>query len=170
MAGVLRIAIEESAETLKTLLDKQHDAVSRSKVQVLWWLKTGAVTRVNHLADLSGYHRTTVSRWLSEYRQGGLEVLLAVHPKPGRTPKIRGEIRARLERELQDPEGFGSYKDVQQWLQAVCGVNVAYKTVHGTVRYRLKAKLKRPRPRSEKQAPGAVEAFKKTLDTLSMEL
>ncbi|MBD1916454.1 helix-turn-helix domain-containing protein [Phormidium sp. FACHB-322] len=72
MAGVLRIAIEESAETLKTLLDKQHAAVSRSKVQVLWWLKTGVVTSVNHLAQLSGYHRTTVSRWLSEYRQGGL--------------------------------------------------------------------------------------------------
>lgn len=170
MAGMLRITIEESAETLKTLLDKQHDAISRSKVQVLWWLKTGAVTSVNHLAHLSGYHRTTVSRWLSEYRQGGLEVLLAVHPKPGRTPKIRGEIRARLERELQDPEGFGSYKEVQQWLQGVCGLNVAYKTVHGTVRYRLKAKLKRPRPRSEKQAPGAVEAFKKTLDASLLEL
>ncbi|MBD1916453.1 winged helix-turn-helix domain-containing protein [Phormidium sp. FACHB-322] len=74
-----------------------------------------------------------------------------------------------MEPELQDPEGFGSYKEVQQWLQTVCGVNVAYKTVHGTVHYRLKAKLKRPRPRSEKQAPGAVEAFKRTLDASSLE-
>ncbi|MBD2110062.1 helix-turn-helix domain-containing protein [Nodosilinea sp. FACHB-13] len=164
MAGVLRIGVEESVETLKTLLDEQRDAVSRSKVQVLWWIKTGQLSSVNALAQMSGYHRTTVSRWLSAYRQGGLEVLLAVQPKPGRPPKIRGAIRQRLERELQDPEGFGSYKEVQHWLQAVCGVKVAYKTVHGTVRYRLKAKLKRPRPVSPKQAPGAVEAFKKTLD------
>lgn len=169
MSGVLKITIEESAETLKTLLDKQRDAVSRSKVQVLWWLKIGEVTSVNKLAQVSGYHRTTVSRWLSQYRQGGLEALLAVHPKPGRTPKIRGEIRERLEKELQDPEGFGSYKEVQQWLQGVCGVKAAYKTVHGTVRYQLKAKLKRSRPRSEKQTPGAVEAFKKTLDSSLLE-
>jgi transposase len=169
MAGVLKITIEESVETLKALLDDQRDAVDRSKVQVLWWIKTGQSTSVNYLAQMSGYHRTTVSKWLSKYRKGGLEALLAVHPKPGRTPKIRGEVRARLEKELQDPEGFGSYQEVQQWLQAVCGVKVAYKTVHGTVRYRLKAKLKRPRPRSEKQTPGAVESFKKTLETSLVE-
>lgn len=169
MAGVLKIAIGESAETLKALLDEQRDAVSRSKVQVLWWLKTGRLTSVNQLAQISGYHRTTVSRWLCEYRQGGLEAMLTVHPKPGRTPKIRGEVRERLEKELQDPEGFGSYKEVQQWLQAVCGVKVAYQTVHGTVRYRLKTKLKRPRPKSDKQPLGAVESFKKTLDSSLLE-
>ena len=37
--------------------------------------------------------------------------------------------------------------------------------VHKTVRYHLKAKLKQPRPRSEKQLPGAVESFKKTPET-----
>jgi transposase len=60
------------------------------------------------MAQRSGYHRTTVSRWLSAYRQGGLEALLAVQPKPGRPPKIQGEIRERLERELEDPDLTGS--------------------------------------------------------------
>ncbi|MBW4654593.1 MAG: helix-turn-helix domain-containing protein [Kaiparowitsia implicata GSE-PSE-MK54-09C] len=37
-------------------------------MQVLWWLKTGQATSVEQLAEISGYHRTTVSRWLSQYR------------------------------------------------------------------------------------------------------
>ena len=58
--------------------------------------------------------------------------------------------------------GFGSYLDGCQWLAAIHGIKVPYKTVHRVVRYGLKAKLKRPRPVSEKQADGAVEAHKKT--------
>jgi len=36
---------------------------------------------------------------------------------------------------------------------------VAYRTVHQWARYRLKGKLKVPRPVSEKQKAGAVEEF-----------
>jgi hypothetical protein len=38
---------------------------------------------------------------------------------------------------------------------------VAYRTVHQWTKYRLKGKLKVPRPVSEKQKAGAVEEFKK---------
>ncbi|PSO63484.1 MAG: hypothetical protein BRC36_08105 [Cyanobacteria bacterium QH_2_48_84] len=55
--------------------------------------------------SLSGYHRTTVSKWLSKYRQAGLDALLVVHPKPGRPTAITGKIRQQLVQELQDPEG-----------------------------------------------------------------
>ena len=142
MAGILKIEIAESVESLKQVLQQQQDATQRSKVQVLWWLKTGQANQVNQLADLSGYHRTTVSRWLSQYRQGGLEALLEVHPKPGRPTAIAGDIRKQLEQKLAEPKSFGSYKEVQHWLQTVCGLQVPYKTVHKTVRYGLKTKLK----------------------------
>jgi len=125
-------------------------------------LKTPQASQINQLPQLSGYHRTTVSRWLSKYCHGGLDSLLAVRPKPGRPNAITGKIRQQLQWEQQDPEGFSSYKEVQRWLYAVCGVQVPYKTVHKTVRYYLKGKLKHPRPVSEKQYPVAVEAFKKT--------
>ncbi|PSO63347.1 MAG: hypothetical protein BRC38_02330 [Cyanobacteria bacterium QH_6_48_35] len=74
-------------------------------MQVLWWLKTRQATQVNQLADLNGYHRTTISTWLSQYRQGGLDALLEVRPKPGRPAAITGKIRQHLQQELQDPEG-----------------------------------------------------------------
>jgi transposase len=55
---------------------------------------------------------------------------------------------------------------VQQWLEQECGVSAAYHTVHSLVRYKLQAKLKKPRPKSRKQNPQAVEQFKKTLHQL----
>ena len=157
MTGALKIKIAESAKLLKQVLQQQQDAVQRSKVQVLWWLKTGQANQVNQLAELSGYHRTTVSRWLSQYRQGGLKALLEVQPKSGRPTAIAGAIREQLEQKLAEPEGFASYKEIQQWLQAVCGVEVPYKTVHKTVRYGLKTKLKGSPTNSEKMRPNIEE-------------
>jgi transposase len=162
MSGVLKIDITESAEELKAVLHQQQRAAQRSPVQVLWWLKTGQATSVAQLAEMSGYHRTTVSRWLSQYRHSGLDALVQVTPRSGRPRAITGEVLAALERELQDPDGFSSYGEVQQWLAAVYGQQVPYKTVHQTVRYRLKAKLKVPRPVSQKQSAGAVESFEQT--------
>ena len=165
MSGVLKIDITESAEELKAMLEQQQRVSQHRKVQVLWWLKTGQATSVAQLAKLSGCHRTTVSRWLSQYRQSGLESLVKIAIISGRPQAITGEVLAALKRELQEPEGFSSYGEVQQWLAAVQGQSVPYKTVHKTVRYRLKAKLKVPRPVSEKQSPGACESFEQTLDT-----
>ncbi|MGB3513424.1 MAG: hypothetical protein WBA93_30270 [Microcoleaceae cyanobacterium] len=69
--------------------------------------------------------------------------------------------REKLKLELKDPEGFSSYGEVQKWLKSVLGIEVSYKVVHYTVRYRLCSKLKVPRPQSSKKPPGSEEAFKK---------
>jgi len=71
------------------------------------------------------------------------------------------ETVEKLSQELPQPEGFSSYKEVHQWLTTCCEVKVAYQTVHQWARYRLKSKLKVPRPVSEKQKPGAPEELKK---------
>ena len=39
-------------------------------------------------------------------------------------------------------------------------IEISYPTIHRTVRYELKGKLKVPRPTHEKQQPGVIEAFK----------
>lgn len=65
----------------------------------------------------------------------------------------------RLQERLQQPEGFRSYGEIQQWLQAEFDREVKYKTVYKTVRYRLKAKLKIPRPQSIQQDEQAVRLF-----------
>ena len=161
MSGVVKIEIRETEEELKTLLRKAKDAHSHEKLQVLYWLKTQTVETVLSAALRLGKHRTTVQRWLSSYREGGIEKLLFQKPRSGRPKIMNPETIEKLSKELQDPEGFSSYKEVHQWLTSCCEVKVAYRTVHQWTRYRLKAKLKVPRPVSEKQKKGVVEEFKK---------
>ena len=74
---------------------------------------------------------------------------------------MKAEIVEKLEKELSQPEGFSSYKEVHQWLTNCCSVPVAYRTVHQWTRYRLQGKLKVPPPVSEKQKTVAPEELKK---------
>ena len=112
-------------------------------------------------ASLTGKHRTTRSRWLSKYRKGGLKGLLTQGKKTGRIRKIPTEVEERLQRELLEVEGFSSSKEVQAWLKAIEGIEMSYTRVYQIVRYRLKGKLKVPRPVHVKQESGVVEEFKK---------
>ena len=56
---------------------------------------------------------------------------------------------------------FLAIKRFAPWLRVVHDVEMSYTGVHQLVRYRLKAKLKVPRPVHIKQEEGAVEDFKK---------
>ena len=56
---------------------------------------------------------------------------------------MNSETVERLSKELSEPEGFSSYKEVHEWLTSCCEVKVAYRTVHQWARYRLKGKLQR---------------------------
>jgi hypothetical protein len=58
----------------------------------------------------------------------------------------------QLKERLSEPEGFGSYKEIQQWLAEEQNLELPYSTVHRIVRYELEAKLKTPRPSHPKKA------------------
>jgi transposase len=161
MSGVVKIVIRETAAELKTLLGREKDAMRHEKLLTLYWLKTKTVDSVLSAAVRLGKHRTTIQRWLSSYRTGGIEELLYQKPRAGRPRIMTPEIVEKLSEELNQVEGFSSYKEVHQWLTSCCDIPVAYRTVHQWARYRLKSKLKVPRPVSEKQKAVAVEEFKK---------
>lgn len=161
MSGVVKIEIIESEAMLKALLTKQTSPLKKEQLQALYWLKSKKVETVEHIASLLGRHRVTVQRWLRQYRQGGLAELLQEKKSSGRPRVIPLDVVERLKLELQDPQGFSSYGEVQTWLRADCGIEVAYRTVHQLVRYQLQAKLKVPRPTSIKLSVAAIEEFKK---------
>ena len=126
---------------------------------MLYWLKSGQAKAVEDLAILSGHHRTTISRWLSQYRSRVIRELLNIKKSRGRQRRIVPEIESYLVEKLKDPEGFESYKEVKAWLKAIWDIEMSYTKVHNLVRYRLKAKLKVPRPSHVKQKAGAVDTF-----------
>jgi putative transposase len=161
MCRVLKLEIRETQSDLQELLRQQKTGLGKERVQTLYLLKTGQVETVQHLAVVLGRSRITVQRWLKLYRQGGLSSLLAQKKSPGRPKTIPLDVRSLIKKELSDPEGFKSYEEVQTWLLASEGIKASYKVVHEVVRYKLKAKLKAPRPRSIKQHKGIEEDFKK---------
>lgn len=162
MARPFQIEVVESIEYLEKSLSKARTVSQKEKLQLLYWLKSGQVKQHQELAQRLGRNPSTISRWLQKYRQGGLCVLLEAKTAPGQPPKIDGEMLKRLQERLEQPQGFKTYIEIQQWLQQEFGQAFEYKTVHKTVRYRLKAKLKVPRPQSHKQDEQAVSTFQKT--------
>ena len=159
MSGVPKIEIAESVEELKLLMKQQKSALGFAKVQSLYLLKTKVVENVNYLAVIIGRGESTIHRWLQLYKKGGLILLLEEPLKTGRPKKLEIETVARLQKELSEPEGFGSYREIQLWLLSCLNIEISYSTLYKIVRYELKSKLKVPRPIHEKQAAGVVKAF-----------
>jgi transposase len=162
MSRSLKVEIQESVEYLEKSLHNARTASQKERLQMLWWLKSGQVTQHQALAERLGRNPSTITRWLQQYRQDGLSGLLVVKHSPGRPRALDDALLAQLAARLEQPEGFKSYIEIEQWVQTTLGKPVKYKTVHKTVRYRLQAKLKVPRPQSIKQDPEAVSLFKKT--------
>lgn len=162
MARLFKIEILEDAEYLKKTMRHSRNSRHREKLQMLWWLKVGEVEQQQELGQRLGRDTSTISRWLQKYRHGGLAKLLEEKKAPGKAAKIQGEQLEQLKVRLEQADGFSSYGEIVQWCEETFGTRLHYKTVHKTVRYRLKAKLKVPRPKSLKQDQAAVDLFKKT--------
>jgi transposase len=162
MSRPFHVEIHESAEYLEKSLRNARTGSQKEKLQMLWWLKSGQVKQHQEVAQRLGRNPSTITRWLQRYRQGGIQALLTIQKSPGRPRAIDEAMLGQLQARLSQPEGFKSYGEIEQWVQRELGKSVKYKTVHKTVRYDLKAKLKVPRPQSIKQEPQAIERFKKT--------
>lgn len=149
-------------EELEKHLLKQKNPRLKERIQALYLLKGRQMTSVIEIAGVLGRHRATVQRWLAAYRQGGIEAMLEFKFSPGRKPIIPQWAVGSLEKQLEQPQGFKRYTQVQMWLETTLGVKATYATVHHLTRYKLKAKLKASRPRNYKQAKDQLEQFKKT--------
>lgn len=168
MAGITHIEIKESVEELEALVRQEKNARLKERVQALYLIKAQqlnvcAQLAAEGIAKTLGRHRGTVQRWLADYRNRGIEAVVEFGTSPGRTRIIPNWAVSSLKKQLEQPEGgFQRYTQIQHWLDTVLGVQAEYATVHYLTRYRLKAKLKVPRPRSQKQDLEKLEAFKKT--------
>ena len=148
-----QLEIIETAQQLSNQLKHCRSASDKERLQMLYWFKTGQVLSRAEMARCLQRDPATIGRWGRKYRQGGLRGLLQVKKAPGKAPALTAESLKRLQTRLQDPSGFSSYSQIQQWLATECGQDLKYKTVYKWVHDRLQARLKVPRPRSLKQHP-----------------
>lgn len=161
MSRPFQIEISESQEELEKAVKHATTASSKERLQMLYWLKSGQVSSRRSLAERLGRDEATITRWVRKYKDRGTRGLLEVKHAPGKAPSIIGSDLERLEQRLQEPSGFTSYGQIQQWLKSELGLSLAYKTVYEIVRQRLGAKLKVPRPQSTKQHPQSLSHLKK---------
>lgn len=164
MAGRPKIEIVESVENLQVMLKQQKRILEYNKVLMLYLFKTEQVQTVREVAKMFGKSEPTIHRWLAQYRKGGIDNLLTNRQTVGRPKKFSVETVARIQRELRDPEGFSSYKEVDLWLRVVQEIQSSYGALYRLIRYDLKSKLKVARPRSVAQKEGSINFFKNTLN------
>jgi transposase len=163
MANKFQVEIQETVEELEHRLERAITAVSKEKLLLLYWIATKKIKTREELATMLKRDSSTIYRWLKTYKQGGITSLLTVKKAPGKTPHIPPEVREKLIKKLQEPQGETSYGKLQLWLEKECGIKVSYKVVHDLVHYKLKADLKVPRPQSNKVNEGVQANFKKKL-------
>lgn len=165
MTGVTSIVVQESLEELSAHLRQTTVAIHKERLQMLYWLKQDNAPSIISIAQALGRHRGTLQTWLARYRDHGLCSLLEIkHPPGGGNRVIPQWAEAALAKRLADPgHGFSSYGAVQQWLAESLGVEATYHAVYHLTHYRLKAKLKVPRPQHHKQNKQQRESFKQTL-------
>jgi transposase len=93
---------------------------------MLYLFQSKQVETVREVSVVLGKSEATIHRWLSQYKEGGLESLLKNWQVFGRPKKFLVEIAATLQQELRDPEGFLSYQEVHLWLWLIKGIARSY--------------------------------------------
>ena len=104
MAGITPIDIKESAEELEAYVGQQKKVRIKERVQALYLIK------VQHMdlwtiAKTLGKHRSTVQRWLADYRFGGIDAVVKFGTSTGRQKVIPNWAVESLKKQLEQPEG-----------------------------------------------------------------
>jgi transposase len=143
-----RPIISEDRATLQKLMRAERNADRKRRLQMLVLFQQEQPPTRQQVAEHLGVERKAIRHWLTRYEHGGIDAMLT-DAKRGRKAGQRllpALVLEQLQRRLNTEQGFASYIEVQQWLSEEFGHEVNYKSLHGLVRYRLKAKLKAPRP------------------------
>ena len=146
--------INEDLDELQEHLRAERHAERKRRLHLLVLLKTQQVASKKEAARHLAVHRNTITRWLRQYHQLGLDGLLTIKRRgfePGQRTVPEPVLEA-LRRQLDDPQGFSGYHEIQHWIFEEFGLEVPYKSVYNLVRYHLGAKLKVPRPEHPKKA------------------
>ena len=150
----------ESAEWLYELYRHEEDVERRKRLQALCLVRRGE--RLGEASEVAGVGYRTLKRWLSWYRQGGLDRVLERVPgrgARGRRCQLEPEQLGELwERSAQGE--LGSYEQARQWVLERYGVGYSYNGMR-TLLARLTIHPKVPRPIAAKADPEVQEEWKR---------
>ena len=107
-------AIWEEASQLRKLMQHQPDSLRRTRLHLLYLLRTQAAMTRQQAAQLLGVRRETVGDWLGLYERGGLAALLQVGHAPGKAPSLPPDVTAGMRAKLAEPMGYASFHELHR--------------------------------------------------------
>jgi transposase len=154
------IAWQETADELYAGYCREQDLERRKRRQALWLMREGK--QVQEAARAAGVGRRTLTRWLTWYREGGLEAVLRRVPgytAVGVPARLSAEQQAALLDRARVGE-FRTYGEAGAWVEREYGVHYRYHGIYSLLSRRgIHPKV--PRPTAAKGDPATREAWKK---------
>lgn len=156
--------IIQSEREIKKLMKSSHPMIAK-RLHALLIFKRNEETGISKrlVADEIGVNHNSVQKWRSLYIDGGIKLLMS-HSKIGYKPsKITKEQEQALKEQLNNPlNGMVGFIELLDWFNKKFETEINYKTFHGFVVRKYKAKIKVARKSHIKKDEKAVETFKKT--------
>ena len=157
------LSIKETESEMRKLISKQVKQKNKDRLRSLLYIKTNKYETRQALSQGLGYHKRTMERWLSKYREGGMKAMLIPDVLERESGIVTTEIHEGLSQRLQDPEsGFSSYVEAQHWVKEKYGVQMSYQWIRAYMIKKFKTKIKQPRKSHINKDDQATEAFLKT--------
>lgn len=164
MAAPKTFKIRESENEIKKLM-KSSNAMIAKRLHALLVFKRNEESGISKriVADEIGVNHNSVQTWRTLYIKGGIKMLVS-HSNIGYKPsKINDEQEQALKDQLNNPyNGMVGFVELLDWFNKTFQTNINYKTFHGFVVRKFKAKIKVARKSHIKKDEEMVVAFKKT--------
>ena len=166
MATPKTFTIKETEKEIKALMKKSIPMITK-RLYVLLVFKQHEKTGISkrEVSEKTGVNHNSVQTWRTAYIQGGLKQLLT-HHKSGFKPSIISHRQEQtLKKHLHKPDnGTVGFVELLRWFNKRFDTQINYKTFHGFVVRKFKAKIKTARKSHVKKDIKEAEMFqKKTL-------
>lgn len=164
MASPTTFKIKENESDIKKLIKSSNTMIGKRLHALLVFKRyehSGISKR--EVADEIGVNHNSVQTWRASYIEGGIKALMT-HSKTGYKPsKINKQQEKALKMKLSDESnGIVGFNELLDWFDKKFKTEINYKTFHGFVVRKFRAKIKVARKSHVKKDPAAIEAFKKT--------
>ena len=162
MANALSFPVKETKQHLQALLKKQPSSLRSRIVMLLIIKKHSSPLSKIELARLVGVNPNSIQSWRTIYLDQGIQGLLR-HNKGGkRREVITPETHKAIEKRLRSSEdAFGSFKELQEWVDEHYIKGIKYVTINSYVKRHFGAKLKVARKSHINKSEQAIVDFKK---------
>lgn len=123
-------AIWENVGELRVMIRKERDGRNRTKLQMLLMIRSKAGRKRNEVAACLGVSRKTVGEWMTKYEEGGLAKLLETKSKGGSQSSLPIEVIEGMRKQLAEPSGFSSYKQLLAWVMKTFSITTTFWVVY----------------------------------------